>query len=267
MAKSTYISENLNESHIALVKYLEDHEILYFKLKELAIQLPKSLGDNVNELVENLHQKGLLNRIERGVYAKPNYSNVNVLATFISPGSTLAYWSALHHHNLTERFPYTLFIKTIHRKRDTNILGSKVKFVTVKESKHIGTMLEGFGANGFLVTDREMTIVDCFDQPRYGGDLDDLIKAFANEKWDNERLITYTKAYGNIALTKRLGFLATLFHADSLQGFIQYARKQVNKKYSLIDAGGLDQGEFVNEWKLRLNIKRDNLLQMAQSGY
>ena len=55
---------------------------------------------------------------------------------------------------------------------------------------------------------------------------------FANEKWDNERLITYTEAYGNIALTKRLGFLATPFHADSLQGFIQYARKQVNKKRS-----------------------------------
>jgi predicted transcriptional regulator of viral defense system len=267
MAKSTYISENLNEPQIALIKYLEDHEILYFRLKELAFQLPNNLGDNVNELVENLHQKGLLIRIERGVYAKTNYSDINVLATFISPGGTIAYWSALHYHNLTERFPYTVFVKTIHRKRDTDILGTRVKFVTVKERKQIGTMVQGYGANSFLMTDIEMTLVDCFDQPRYGGEFTDLIKAFANHKLTNQKLIEYTRAYRNTALTKRLGFLADLFHPDSLQGFIQYAKKQVNKKYSLIDGGGPEQGEFVSEWKLRLNIGRENLLQMAQTSY
>ncbi|MDF0708750.1 MULTISPECIES: hypothetical protein [Flagellimonas] len=40
MAKSTYISENLNEDRIALLKYLEDLEILYLHLKELTVQLP-----------------------------------------------------------------------------------------------------------------------------------------------------------------------------------------------------------------------------------
>jgi len=89
MAKSTYISENLNESQIDLLKYLEDYEILYFNLKKL--DLPINLTANVNELVENLYQKGLLNRIERGVYAKPNYNNVNVLATYINSNSTIAY--------------------------------------------------------------------------------------------------------------------------------------------------------------------------------
>ena len=70
MAKSTYISENLNEDQIALLKYLEDNEILYFNLKDLATQLSANLIDNVNELVENLYQKELLVRIERGIYAK-----------------------------------------------------------------------------------------------------------------------------------------------------------------------------------------------------
>src|SRR5690606_26057155 len=104
MAKSTYISENLNEDQIMLLKYLDYNEILYFNLKELASQLPKTLP-NTNELVENLYQKGLLSRIERGIYAKPNYTNINVLATFISKNSAIAYWSALHYHGLTERFP------------------------------------------------------------------------------------------------------------------------------------------------------------------
>jgi len=267
MAKSTYISENLNEDQITLLKYLEDHEILYFRLKDLKFQLPVNLVHNANELVENLYQKGLLNRIERGVYAKPNYSNINVLATFISKNSSIAYWSALHYHGLTERFPNTLFVKTTQRKRSTEILGTNIKFVTVKTTKNKGTIQEGYGDNSFNITDIEMTLVDCFDQPRYAGDFADLIKAFATANLTNNKLIAYTKAYNNIALTKRLGFLAEVFHSNKLTGFINYAKLKVNKKYSLIDAGGLQQGAFVSDWKLRLNISYQNLLQIAQNEY
>lgn len=267
MAKSTYISENLNEDQITLLKYLEDYEILFFSIKELASQLPQSLKNNVNELVENLNQKGLLNRIERGVYAKPNYTNINALATFISSNSAVAYWSALHFHGLTERFPNTLFIKTTQRKRDTSILGTSVKFITVKAYKALGIINEGYGNNNLAVTDVEMTLIDCFDQPRYAGDFADVIKAFANAKLTNNKLIEYTKAYNNIALTKRMGFLVELFHANGLQSFIKYAKTQVNKKYNLLDAGGLQQGEFVNDWKLRLNVSKEQLLDMAQTEY
>ncbi|MCX2681052.1 hypothetical protein OOZ15_13955 [Galbibacter sp. EGI 63066] len=267
MAKSTYISESLNENQIGLLKYLEDYEILYFNLKDLASQLPEKLANNVNELVENLYQKELLVRIERGVYAKPNYNNVNVLATFISQNSSIAYWSALYYHGLTERFPNTIFVKTTQRKRETQILGSTIKFVSVKSTKNIGAIQEGYGDDSFSITDMEMTLVDCFDQPRYAGGFADLIKAFATSKLTNNKLIEYTKSYNNIALIKRMGYLATLFHKEKLQSFINYAKTQVNKRYNLIDAGGIEKGEFVSEWKLRLNTSKENLLQMAQNEY
>lgn len=35
----------------------------------------------------------------------------------------------------------------------------------------------------------------------------------------------------------------------------------------LIDAGGGQQGEFVNKWKLRLNVSQSELLSMAQNDY
>lgn len=267
MAKSTYISENLNEDQIALLKYLEDYEILYFNIKELALQLPQRLQNNVNELVENLYQKNLLVRIERGVYSKPNYSNIHTLATFISQNGTVGYWSALHYHGLTERFANTLFIKTTQRKRETQILGTVVKYVSVKASKNMGIIQEGYGDDRFALTDMEMTIIDCFDQPRYAGDFADLINAFAKAKLHNQKLIQYTKAYNNIALTKRLGFLAAMFQSNGLQPFIKYAKTQVNKKYSLLDAGGQHQGEFVNEWKLRLNVSKEALVNMIENEY
>lgn len=72
MVKGTYIFENLNEDQITLLKYLGDIELLYFNMKVLASQLLENLANNINELTENLYQKGLLNRIERGVYAKHN---------------------------------------------------------------------------------------------------------------------------------------------------------------------------------------------------
>tara|TARA_R110000868_G_scaffold136272_1_gene349175 strand:- start:6765 stop:7586 length:822 start_codon:yes stop_codon:yes gene_type:complete len=273
MADSVYISKNLDGNQLQFMKLLEVYEILYFNMQTIE-QDVKQTFENLNEILENLVDKALLVRVERGKYALTNYTNINVLATFISSNSAIAYWSALHHHGLTERFPNTVFVKTSQRKRDTQILGTTIKFVTVKESKNMGVVQEGYGDNSFNVTDTEMTLVDCFDQPRYAGDFADLIKAFANlpagkagAKLTNNKLITYTKAYNQIAVTKRMGFLAELFHEDKLQTFISYAKTQVNKRYSLMDAGGLHHGEFINEWKLRLNVSKQELMHMAQTEY
>jgi len=266
MADSVYISKNLDENQRQFMKLLEAYEILYFNMQTIEQRINKKFK-NLNEILENLVDKEMLIRIERGKYALNNYTNINVLATFISKNSAEAYWSALHYHGLTERFPNTLFVKTTQRKRSTEILGTNIKFVSVKDYKNIGIQQEGYGDNSFNITDVEMTLVDCFDQTRYAGDFADLIKAFATTNLTNNKLIAYTKAYNNIAVTKRLGFLAQVFHSNKLTSFINYAKAKVNKKYSLIDAGGLQQGDFVSEWKLRLNISYQNLLHIAQNEY
>lgn len=266
MADSVYISKNLDEDQLQFIKLLDANEVLYFNMQTIEDTLQHSFN-NLNEILENLVDKKMILRLERGKYVINNYNNIHTLATFISQNSSIAYWSALYHHGLTERFPNTVFVKTTQRKQETQLLGSTIKFVSVKTTKNIGTELEGYGEDSFLITDMEMTLVDCFDQPRYAGDYADLIKAFAQAKLTNNKLIEYTKTYNNIALTKRLGYLASLFHKEKLQSFIKYAKKLVNRRYNLIDAGGVDKGEFVNDWKLRLNVSKENLLQMAQYEY
>lgn len=266
MADSVYISKNLDGNQLQFMKLLEAHEILYFNMQSVEERL-RNTFENLNEILENLVDKELLIRLEKGKYGVNNYSNINVLATFTSPHSSIGYWSALHHHGLTERFPNTVFVKTTQRKRDTQILGTSVKFVTVKKNKNLGVTKEGYGDNSFAVTNVEMTLVDCFDQPRYAGNFSDVINAFSRAKPTNRKLIEYAKTYNSIAVTKRLGYLAELFHKKKLQSFIKYAKSQVNKRYNLIDAGGLQEGEFNSEWKLRLNVSKENLLNIAQNQY
>ena len=266
MADSVYISKNLDENQLRFMKLLEVHEILYFDMHHIEKQINDKF-QNLNEILENLVDKELLVRVERGKYTLSNYNNINTLATFISQNSCIGYWSALHHHGLTERFPNKIFVKTIKRKRDTEVLGTAVKFITVNESKQIGMIKEGYGDDAFSITDLEMTMVDCFDQPRYAGDYSDLIKAFAQAELRNKRLIEYTRVYHNIALTKRLGYLSELFHSKTLKTFIEYANKQVNNRYNLIDSGGNEEGAFVSKWKIRLNVSEKDLLSMAQNEY
>lgn len=266
MADSVYISKNLDEYQLQFMKLLEDHEILYFSMDSIESLLGEEYK-NLNEVLENLVNKQLLTRIERGKFTVSKYTNIHTLATFISQNSSIGYWSALHYHGLTERFPNTVFVKTTQRKRNTEILGTKIKYVTVKSNKQIGINQKGYGSDSFPMTNVEMTLVDCFDQPRYAGDFADLMEAFATAKLTNTKLINYTRTYDNIALTKRMGYLASLFHQETLQSFISYAKTQVNNKYDLIEAGGLQEGDFVKEWKLRLNISEKHLLQMAQTEY
>ncbi|OFY92146.1 MAG: hypothetical protein A3K10_10535 [Bacteroidetes bacterium RIFCSPLOWO2_12_FULL_31_6] len=266
MAKSTYISANLTEEQIKLLQYLDAYEISYFSIPQLQQQYG-NVKVTINELVENLYQKDFLTRVERGIYAKSTFNNVAALALFIAKKGSVAYWSALHHHGLTERFPNTQFIKTPCRKRNTTILGTTVKYVSVQPKKCIGEITQGYGDNKITLTNIETTLIDCFDQPRYAGDFENLIKAFAKASLSAQKLISYTKAYNNMALTKRLGYLASLFHPIKLKTFTNYAQTQTNKKYNLLDAGGIEKGAFNSQWKLRLNVTEEAILKMEEDSY
>jgi predicted transcriptional regulator of viral defense system len=266
MARSTYISTNLTEDQISFLRELDENEILYFSLEDLSSRLGQP-RHNLNELVENLRHKGLLDRIENGEYTRPNFHDTHVLGSFISRGGVIAYWTALHQHGLTDRFPNKVFIKTTLRKRNTSIFGTKLQFVTVHPRKMVGIIWEGYGDKRYPWTDLEATMLDCFDQPRYAGDWPDLVRAFHQARMDGDKLIAYAQAYENIAVIKRMGYLATLFEKKELNAFVAFALSSVRQKYSLFEPGGPDEGMFLNEWKLRMNVSEKDIMDIIQSPY
>ena len=80
-------------------------------------------------------------------------------------------------------------------------------------------------------------------------------------------MIAACEAIHNIAATKRMGYLASLFEKSELTDFIHYAEKQTNEKYNLFDPSGEEEGEFINRWKLRLNITEEDILGIINKQY
>ena len=266
MAKSTYLSSNLNESQIEFLQLLDEHEILYFSLDDIGNRLGV-FHENLNELVENLNHKGLLKRIERGKYARPQFHDPYVLGTFISKDGVVAYWSALHLYGYTDRFPNKVFVKTTARKRNIQLFGTPIHFVTVRPYKLSGIVTNGYGDRSFGITNLEVTILDCFDQPRYAGDWPDLLKAFSQANLDVQNLIETAKLYDNASLIKRMGYLAELLKKKEMDPFVEFAKQNLGKKYALFEPGGEDSGIFNSAWMLRMNMTEAAIMQIIETSY
>jgi predicted transcriptional regulator of viral defense system len=260
------ISENLNQQQIDFMLVLDDYELDIFTLDELKNKFNNKFQD-INELVENLVHKKILSRIERGKYCRANFNDEKVIGCFICDSGAIAYWSALNTHGLTEQFSNNLFIQTSRPKRSKTIFGTSYKFVNIVPSKITGILLLGQGNKKYRITDIEKTIVDCFDLHEYSGGYAELIREFNQAKLSSDKMITYCTAIDNIAATKRMGFLAELLEKKGLKTFVKYAKQQKNQSYNVFDPSGKDKGEFVNEWRLRLNISRNEILDICNKQY
>lgn len=266
MARSTYLSANLTQPQIDLLLMLDDHELNIFSLDAVKKVVGKRFG-NTSELVENLVHKKILSRIERGKFCRANFRDENVIGCFLVDDGAIAYWSALNKHGLTEQFPNTVFIQTTKPKSAKTVFGTKYQFVKIAKTKRAGIVKEGFGNNQYAMTDLDKTIVDCFDLPEYSGGYAELLRAFNQANLNSSKLIEYCKAVGNKAATKRMGLLAEMLKPEALKPFIDFAKKEVNQKYNLFDPAGRDEGEFVNTWRMRLNINREDILNIVNKQY
>ena len=266
MARSTYISENATQNQINFMLMLDDNELDIFTLEEIKT-IASSEFKNINEIIENLVHKKLLSRIERGKYCRYNFRDENVIGCKLSEGSAIGYWSSLNKHGLTEQFPNSIFIQTTKRKSEKSVFGVSYKFIQISKFKMTGIEQLGYGNHSYQMTDVEKTIIDCFDLPQYSGGYAELIRAFNQADLKSEKMITYCKAVKNIAITKRMGYLAELLNKKGMKSFINFAVKEVNEKYNLFDSFGIEEGEFENRWRLRLNISKEEILDICNKQY
>jgi len=107
---------------------LDDLELDIFSLQDLK-KLTGTHFNNVSDLAENLIDKKILSRIERGKYCRANFCDERVIGCHLVVDGAVAYWSALNKHGMTEQFPNLTFIQTTLLKQVKVVFGVRYKFI------------------------------------------------------------------------------------------------------------------------------------------
>ena len=137
----------------------------------------------------------------------------------------------------------------------------------INPRKRTGIQQEGFGNHRYRITDKEKTIVDCFDLPQYSGGYPELLRAFNDTDLGQDKLIEYCKAINNLSAIKRMAFLAEFLGKKKMSRFLKFAASKVNPRYILIDPFGQEEGVFNSKWKLRLNISENEIRSICNKQY
>jgi predicted transcriptional regulator of viral defense system len=257
----------LTELERNILKYITENELFCFHFDDLKNSNICNDKYELQDALSRLTKFQSLYRIEKGLYCVWVFQNSYVIANALLKNSTVAYWTALNIHGLTEQIPNTIYSQSTFRKNDKTVFGVLYKFIKVKPEKMLGTMEMGYGSETFRVTDVEKTLLDCFDLPQYSGGYEELIRAFYTAKINSLKLLKYGKQIGNLSVLKRMAFLSELFEMKKFDKFQQGVMSIMNEKYSLLDPMGENTGDFDAKWHIRINISKERLLGVINKIY
>ena len=234
-----------------------------FSIDEARRLFPEALPP---QFLDRLERKGWLRRIKRGRFAVIPLSSGETRATqlhefliameLVSPAA-IAYWSALNHHGMTEQLPRTVFVVTNHhvQKSTKETLDVTFQIVSVRPEKFFGIEQDWIDERPFSVTDKEKTIVDGLDLPKYVGGVGEIAKALA-QSWDelnDAKLREYAVKIGNTAVAKRLGFLMealALGNPETLRKTLSFGAG-----FSPLDPTLPKKGKHSRRWGLLINAE------------
>lgn len=243
-----------------------DNELSIINISMLVSSTGKSYIE-LKPILRRLVRNQQLFPIEKGLYCVRNFRNPYVIGNALLKDSAIAYWSALNLHGLTEQIPNVVYVQSTNRKGDKKVFNVRYKFIQVKQEKVCGIMKMGYGNEQFHVTDVEKTLLDCFDLPQHSGGYEELIRAFYEANPNGRKLLKYGKQMNNLSILKRTAFLSELFEMEKLDHFRMEILKMVNKRYSLLDPMGENNGSFNSKWKIRCNIPEKKLLDIIHKMY
>ena len=249
-----------------ILRIITDNELTVFSIDDI-ISLSGYKYPQIKYALSVLLTDEQIYRIQAGLFCVRNFQNPYVIANEMRKNSQIAYWSALNLHGLTEQFPNMIYSQSNSPKSDRTLHNVLYKFVKVKPEKMIGGIQIGYGNEVFRITDVEKTLLDCFDLPQYSGGYAELIRAFYSAKISSIRLLDYGLKMNNLAILKRMAFLSELFEMKGFTRFQQEVLKRMNLRYTLIDPLSFNIGEFNAKWHIRLNIPKNNLLEIIHKIY
>lgn len=228
-----------------------------------AVKILKEKKSSVTKLLHDLTRKKWLFRLSKGKYlifpldagATPEFTEHEfIIASNLINSCYISYWSALNYYGFTEQVSKTIFLATTKRKKEMNVLGLKIKFITVKKNKFFGFKKILINNHPLNIAEKEKAIIDCFDMPRNCGGITEVIKAIdsAKEELNFEKLESYAKKMKNHAVINRLGYILELLGIET--------KLKPSRHYVMLDPLIKKKINYNAKWKIIENIPKKDLL-------
>ena len=255
--------KGLSKKESYLLSYMAENRKNVFTLGDVIETLNCSY-ENAKVTVERLVKKKWVVRIVKGKYllvplsagVKGEYTEHEFIIASLFEPCYIAYWTALNYYGFTEQVPNKIFVATTKRIKDREILGTEFKFVYRSRKKFFGFANILISNINIKISDKEKTIIDCLDRPKYCGGVEEIVKSvyFAKEEIEFEKLIEYALRIGNNAVIKRLGFILDFHGLDS-----KSLENKISGSYSVLDPTKEKIGKYNSKWKLLINVSEDEL--------
>lgn len=239
---------------LKLIKIIELNRLSFFTTKELADILNVE-AKSIQNYLETLANNELITRLEKGKYCRTYLNDPLVIGSNIVSGGIISHKSALSYHQLIQAPTSSVFVSSGHQKKNKTLMGTFFQFIKIRSHKYFGYDELNTMDGTMRVTDKEKTLLDCFDQPQYAVEYPNLISILRSCQPDPRKMYEYGVKMNNISVIKRVAFLSELFQIEEFDWFRNSVATLVNEKYTLLDPSGPETGPFSSTWRIRNNLK------------
>ena len=201
------------------------------------------------DLIEKLLKKKKLRTIKRAVYMVIPFSSINKewslndleINNYLLKNITyyIGLYNAFNIHGFTEQVPNKLFVFNTRYSFDKTVLNYRFKYFKIKKEKFFGITTK----YKYPYSDKERTIIDALDYPKYLGGLIFVIDNVKKAGFNKSRLIDYAIKYKSIKIMKLVGWLtnsAKIYRVLKEKKALSYYtaikknnRKILNKKWKI----------------------------------
>lgn len=180
-----------------------------------------------------------------------------VIATAVWPDSYFTGWTSANHWTLTDQIFRTTVVKTTGRVRASSVRVLDHEYLVTHASPDAltwGMKTEWRDEIRLRFADPGRTVIDILDTPRLGGGIRhgaEILSSYLDNH-DPAVLVDYGDRLGNLAVFKRLGYIADILGRDG--GLVAASRERISAGISLLDPDGPRTGRTLSRWGLRINV-------------
>ena len=265
--------KNISRQSSELLSYFNQKDRSCFSFPEAFEALPCSSVTAVKQLLSNMAQRGLLMRIQKGVYYIIPYErdpetfmpNWHLLAGYLTRDAEyyIGYYSALQIHDLITQPSLQEQIVVSKQIRPAKIFIKDVpfQFIYHNEKHFFGSKqiwIDNF--HKVICSNLEKTLIDVLFKPNYAGGIAEIARAFftSRNKINFDLLYDYLLRFDSQAVIKRLGFLLELLNIS--YPIIKKLQQIKTKSYILLDPELPREGKMISRWSIRQNMDIETII-------